>query len=460
MNVAHPCAKMLQDLSKAQDVEAGDGTTSVVIIAGALLGAAERLIGRGLHPGQISRAFGRAVEEAERILTSIAIPLDLSNRELLIQNAITSLSSKMVSSNSPVLAQLAVDAVLRVVDPAIANSVDLNNIRVVKRLGGAMEDTELIDGLVFNQKASHTAQGPSRIENAKIGLIQFCISPPKTDMECSVVVRDYQQVDRALKEERQYILDICKQIARTGCNVLLIQKSILRDATNDLALHFLAKMKIMVIKDVERDEVDFICRTLGCLPMASVDGLDPSKLATASLVEEISTASGKYVKVTGIQHPGKTVTVLVRGPNKLILDETDRSIHDALCVVRSLVKRRFLLPGGGCPEIEMSLQLAALARSLEGMDQFGVRAFAEALEIIPITLAENAGLNPIAIVTELRNRHVQGDHRAGINIKKMGISDMIEANVVQPLLVSLSAITLATETVRQILKIDDIVPTR
>nr|WCZ58353.1 T-complex protein 1 subunit delta [Paratrimastix eleionoma] len=460
MPAHHPCQKMLQDLAKSQDIEAGDGTTSVVVIAGALVGGAQHLMEKGIHPTHISRAFGRAAAEAEKILTAMATPLDITNRDALVKNAITSLSSKVVSSNAPALANLAVDAVMRVIDPAVATSVDLKSIRVMKRIGGMMDDTEMIDGLVFNQKASHTAQGPTRIQNAKIGLIQFCISPPKTDMECQVVVQNYTQIDRVLREEREYILKIAKAIRDAGINVLLIQKSILRDSTNELALHFLAKMKIMVLKDIERDEVDFICRSLGCLPIASVDAVNPSLLGHADLVEEVSGPSGKYVKVTGIKEQGKTVTVLVHGPNQLMLDEVERSFHDALCVVRSLIKKRFLIPGGGAPEIEISQKLAQFARTIPGLDGYGIRAFGEALEIIPITLAENAGMNPMAVVTELRNRHARGEISAGINIKKNCIGDMMEANVIQPLLVSTSAIALATECVRMILKIDDIIPCR
>merc|ERR1712072_784644 len=275
----------------------------------------------------------------------------------------------------------------------------------------------------------------NRVEKAKIGLIQFCISPPKTDMENNVIVSDYSQMDRILREERQYILEICKKIKKAGINVVLIQKSILRDAVNDQALHFLGKMKIMVVRDVERDEIDFICKTLSCRPIASVDHLNPEFLGAADLGEEFSTGAAKVVKVTGIQNPGKTVSLLVRGSNKLVMEEADRSIHDALCVIRCLVKKRALIAGGGAPETEMSLKLMEYARGLSGMVQYCFRAFAEALEIIPYTLAENAGLNPIETVTELRNRHNLGEKTAGINVRRGAITNILDENVVQPLLV-------------------------
>jgi T-complex protein 1 subunit delta len=276
-------------------------------------------------------------------------------------------------------------------------------------------------------------------------------------MENNVVINDYTQMDRILKEERQYILNIVKKIKAANCNVLLIQKSILRDAVNELALHFLSKMKIMVIKDIERDDIEFICKTINCKPIASLDHFTPEMLGTADLVEEISTGTSKVVKFTGVANPGKTVSVLIRGVNNLVIDEADRSIHDALCVIRCLVKERALIAGGGAPEIELAIRLAEYANTLTGMEQYCFRAFAEALEVVPYTLAENAGLNPIATVTELRNRHSAGEFRAGINVRKGHITDILEENVVQPILVSTSALQLASETVRSILKIDDIV---
>lgn len=456
MQVLHPAAKMLVELSKAQDVEAGDGTTSVCVIAGSLLDACNKLLTKGIHPTSISEAFQKASLKSMEILEKMSRPLDLSDRESLLKSASTSLNSKVVSQYSGILSPIAVDAVLRVVNPAVANNVDLNDIKIVKKIGGTVEDIELIEGLVFDHKTSGTG-GPSKVEKAKVGLIQFCISPPKTDMDNSVIVSDYTQMDRVLREERQYILNIVKQIKKAGCNVLLIQKSILRDAVSDLALHFLAKMKIMVVKDIERDDIEFVCKTLGCRPVASLDHFVAENLGSADLVEEVQAGPNKIVKITGIQNPGRTVTVLIRGSNKLVLEEADRSLHDALCVIRCLVKKRALIAGGGAPEIELSIQLMEYANTLTGMEQYCFRAFAEALEVIPFTLAENAGLNPIATVTELRNRHAQGEKTAGINVRKGAITNILEENVVQPLLVSQSAIHLASETVRSIMKIDDIV---
>lgn len=318
MSVIHPTAKMLVEISKAQDIEAGDGTTSVVVIAGALLKACQELLDKGIHPAAISDGFAVALEKAKEIIEGMGVPVDLNDRDILIQNCVTCLSSKVVSANSDVLAPMAVDAVLKIIDKENDVNVDLKNIRVSMKLGGTVDDSELIDGLCFtNNKVSHYAGGPSRIEKAKIGLIQFCLSAPKTDLENNVVVNDYNAMDRILKEEKKYIVNLVKKIVATGCNVLLIQKSILRDAVNDLALHFLAKKNIMVIKDIEREDVPFICKTINAIPVPHVDQFTSDKLGTADLVDESAAGSGskKVIRITGCPAQSKTVSILVRGSN-------------------------------------------------------------------------------------------------------------------------------------------------
>eukprot|EP01002_Notosolenus_urceolatus_P000755 NODE_1189_length_1532_cov_48.633176_g986_i0.p1 GENE.NODE_1189_length_1532_cov_48.633176_g986_i0~~NODE_1189_length_1532_cov_48.633176_g986_i0.p1 ORF type:complete len:500 (-),score=194.53 NODE_1189_length_1532_cov_48.633176_g986_i0:33-1442(-) len=463
--VTHPTAKMLVELSKAQDIEAGDGTSSVVVLAGSLLSACENLMQKGIHPTRIAEGFQAAAHKAEKILKDMAIPVEIDDTETLTKAAVTSLSSKVVSSNSSLLAPIAVEAVRTVASRGERSegggaNVDLNNIRIVKALGGTLDDTELIHGLVFKKKSQGKASGaPTRVEKAKVALIQFQLSPPKTDMENNVIVSDYQQMDRILKEERTYLLEMIKKIKKEGCNVLLIQKSILRDAVTDLSLHFLAQMKIMVITDIERDDIGFICDTLGCKPIAHIDHFKAEKFGSADLVEEKSYPEGKLIKMTGA--PGtNTVSVLMRGSSQLVLEEADRSLHDALCVVRCLVKSPFMLPGGSAPELEMMLALESYAQTLDGYGSLCTRAFAGAFEVIPFTLAENAGLRAMQIVSDLRTKHKAGNKMFGVNVRKGTITDMQEESVLQPLLVSLSAVQLATEAVMAILKIDDILTTR
>ena len=460
MQVFHPTAQMLVQLSKSQDIEAGDGTTGICVIAGAFLQACAELLQKGIHPTMIAEAFKLAATKAQEVLKSIAQPVDLDDRESLLDAVNTCLSSKVVHNNADVLSPISVDAILSIIDTKTSTNVDLNDVKIVKQVGGTMEDSELVKGLVLQQGAKHT--GPTKVKDAKVALIQFCLSAPKTDMENNVVVSDYAAMDRMLREERKYLLNLCKKIKKSGCNVLLIQKSILRDAYNDLSLHFLAKLDIMVVTDIERNDVDFIARTLNLQPVAHIDSLTPEKLATCGQANEVSISgsTSRVVKFTEIVNMGPTITILMRGSNQLILEEADRSVHDALCVLRSLVKKRFMIAGGGAPEAEMALQLSRWSKTLTGVRSYCARAFAEALEIIPYTLAENSGINPIRMVTELRNRHNNGEKYAGINVKNGTICDMWDMKIIQPLLVNSSEISLSTECVGMILKIDDLVAIR
>jgi T-complex protein 1 subunit delta len=455
----HPAAKMLVDLSVAQDIEAGDGTTSVVVLAGSLLGAAEKMLEKGIHPTIVAESFMKASSKAVEYLTEISTPVDLNDRDSLLHAATTSLNSKIVSQYSSTLSPIAVDAVSKLVTPTSSN-VDLRDIRVVKKIGGTIEDTELVEGVVLNQNVVVSAGGPTRMEKAKIAIIQFQLSPPKPDMDNTVVINDYRLMDKVIKEGRQYILNMCKKIKKANCNVLLIQKSILRDAVDELSLNYLKRLNILAVKDVERDEIEFLSKSLGCKPISDIEAFTEDKLGYADLVEERSDNDVKVVRITGSKNRGRTISILVTGGNNLVVDECERSLHDALCVVRCLVKKRALIGGGGAPEIHVSRLLSQYAHSLKGMEAYCFQAYADALEVIPTTLAENAGMNPIAIVTELRNRHALGERNAGINVRTGLISNILEEDVVQPLLVSTSAIELSTETVCLLLKIDDYVQAR
>eukprot|EP00300_Choanocystis_sp_HF-7_P042423 c9180_g1_i1.p2 GENE.c9180_g1_i1~~c9180_g1_i1.p2 ORF type:complete len:563 (+),score=137.83 c9180_g1_i1:233-1690(+) len=461
MAVVHPVAKMLVEVSRAQDIEAGDGTTSVVVLTGSMLQQTLSLLEKGIHPSKIAEAFQMACDVAVGILRGMSTPVLLTDRDALIGAAVTSLNSKVVSQYSPLLAPIAVDAVLAVINIATATNVDLREVRVVKLLGGTVDDTELVNGIVFTKlRARGKAGGPQSVRDARIALIQFQLSPPKTDMENHVIVSSHTQMDRIIAQEKKYILTMVQKIKASGANVLLIQKSILRDAISDLALHYLAKQNILVITDVERDDVEFISRTLGLLPISHIDHMSADKLGSAEHVESIGESDERYIKITGVPNPGRTVTILCRGSNQLVLDEADRSIHDALCVVRALVKERYLVTGGGAPEMEVSIGLDRFSRTVGGVQSYCIKAYAEAVEVVPYTLAENAGLPPLTMVTELRNRHAMGEVNAGINVKRAAVTDTRADGVIQPLLVNVSSLKLATECVRGILKIDEIVASR
>ena len=473
MKVLHPAGKMLVELSQSQDIAAGDGTTTVVVLAGAMLEACDDLLTKGLHPTQIASSFLRASDFACEKLQQMSRPIDLTDRDSLLQAVETCLSSKVVAQNMDVFAPLAVDSVLGLLqDPATDTNADLRDIRIVEQLGGTVEDSELIPhGLVIPKGSNRSASGsgaPLQVTNAKILLIQYCLSAPKTDMDNNVVVQDYASMDRILREERKYILNQCKTIKKTGCNVLLIQKSILRDAYNELSLHFLAKMGILVVTDIDRADIDFVCRTLQCTPVAHPDQCTSDKLGHADQVADVwmEGGSNKVVKFSGIASSSsssshdvpKTTTVLLRGSSNVVLEEAHRSLHDAQCVVRSLVQQRYLIAGGGAPEAHAAYALQQHAVQMTGQDAYCWSAFAEALTVIPYTLAENAGMKPIQVVTDLRAQHASGGITgAGINVKTGQVSDMYEINVIQPLKVSTSAIQLATEMVSLIMKIDDLI---
>ena len=345
LSVVHPTAGVLVQTSKAQDVEAGDGTTSVVVLAGSLLEKAEELLKKGIHPSQISDGFAQALKLAESVVNECSEPINLTDDAQLLQCVTTALSSKVIAQNSSEIAPLAIKAVKRVVDLGKADSLDLREIRLIKKLGGTLDDTVLIDGISFSDRRPVTsAGGPSKISGAKIALLQFSLAAPKTDIENNIAVSDYSQIDRVLKEERKHILGLVKKIAESGANVVLLQKSIVRDSINDIALHFLAKKKIMVVRDIERTDVEFICKSVGCTPVAHIDGLTREKLGFADLADELELEDGS--KIFRMVVPEcKTASIVVRGSNQLVLDEAERSIHDALCVIRCLIKNKGVVPG-------------------------------------------------------------------------------------------------------------------
>ena len=461
LQVLHPAARMMVELSEAQDQAVGDGTTSVVVIAGSLLSAAEKALEKNIHPTTISESFMQAVEKASEYVEAMGQPVDVSSKDSLVKCAITSLSSKVVSGSGLHIASIAAQAIQTINSGSATGNVDINEIRVIPRLGGTVEDMRLLDGLVLKQSVQKNAGGPVRIEKARIAMVQFQISPPKTDMESNIIVNDYQQMDRILKEERAYILEICKKIKKTGCNVVLIQKSILRDAVSDMARHYLSKLKVLLIEDIERDEVEFLCKMFGCRPIADIECFTEDRLASADLVEEVEDDGAAYTHISGISGlTSKAVSIIVRGANQVVLDEAERSLHDALCALRCLVRKPLMIVGGGAAEINVSVKLSQYSQTVAGASSFCLNAYAEAFETIPIILAENAGLSPIPVLADLTKYHSRGEFNFGISVRRAAVSDMKEEGILQPAIVTLSALQLATETVCMILKIDDIVESR
>ena len=354
----HPAAKMLVSISKSQDIEVGDGTTSVVILSGSFLGSCLNLLEKGISPTKISDNFRFCLKKAQEALIRISLPIDIKNEQILNQAASTSLESKVISVQSHFLSPIAVKSILKITDIDSACDVNLKNIKIIKKIGGTIEQTELIEGIALEYPIVKSFCGPTKIHSARIALIQFHISLPVTDTENILIVKNYSAMDRMIKEEKQYITSICRKIKASGCNVLLIQKSIIRDSVSNLALQILAEMQIMVIKDIERQDLTFITDSFCCAPIVDIELMTEEKFGFADYVEEKSFGSEKIVCFNGIKRLYcKTATVVIRSSNNLLLEEAERSFHDALCVVRSIIRRRYLVGGGGSTEIEISYVL-------------------------------------------------------------------------------------------------------
>ncbi|EPR80006.1 T-complex protein 1 subunit delta [Spraguea lophii 42_110] len=436
----HPVSKILTNLSQAQDEACGDGTTSVVVLTGALLKACKSLL-KLVHPSAIIEALERIKIAANVILEDAGIPIGDSEGEL-IRNVITSLSSKVVSSCAEEMALISVKAMKK--------AGSLKNIKIVKKVGGSIEETKLVDGVVLNKNIKDNIQGINR--KMKVLMAQFCLSAPKTNIDSKILIEDADAMDRIIKEERDYIVNICKKIKESGCELLIVQKSIMRDSLSSLAYHFLKKLNIMVIEDVEREEIDFISKTFGIKPISDVD-LIPSELRELGIKEEEE--SGERI-TTLIDKGNIYVSILVRGSDNMIVDETERSLVDALSVVKSLIDNPKKVPGGG--HIEMLISMIETEDMIE-------RELYKAFECIPYYLCRNGGVNLNVnkkenLLEELRSKINNKSYRyQGINIRKGKVDNMIDHEIVQPLSVSVNVVNMAIETTAMILKIDDVLPT-
>lgn len=457
----HPAAKMLVNVSKSQDQEIGDGTTTVVVLTGSILGTCLNLLKKGFQKIVLAEELLKILKKIEQILVCISFPIDIKNMEKLCDAAFSSLESKVVSAHSYVLAPIAVNAILRITDINSTTDINLNDIKIIKKIGGVVEQTELLEGFGLNYPAVKSYGGPIKIKNAQIAIIQFCLSRPSTDVENTVIIDNYLSMDKILKEEKEYITGLCRKIKSSGCNVLLVQKSILRESLSTLSLQILSQMKVMVIQDVERDDIAFISKSLGCTPIIDIETFTLDKFGKAESVEEKSFFIEKMIEFKGIQFTrNKTATILLRASNNLLLEEAERSLHDALCVIRSIIRRRFIITGGGSVEMEISIHLKQYSKGISGLGSFCMFAVANSMEIIPFTLAENAGFEPLQMMSKLKAFHLKGEKTFGINIRKGTITDMLKENIISPLLVTTSAINLAFEFVIQLLKIDDIIIAR
>ncbi len=451
MDVQHPAAKMLVEVAKTQDKEAGDGTTSAVIIAGELLTRAEELIDKNIHPTVIIDGYRKAAEKALETLEKIAIPVDLKSQDYLKKAASTSMGSKIVAEYKDYLADLAVKAMLAVAEKHNGTyKADVDDVKVEKKTGESLRDTNLINGIVLDKEIVHSGM-PKRVENAKIALLDASLENEKTQLDAKINIESPDQIEAFLKEEETMLKDMVEKVLASGANVVICQKGI-----DDMAQHFLARKGVIAIRRAKKSDMEKLARATGGKIVSNIDAISATDLGYAALVEERKTGDDKMTYVEGCKNP-KSVTLLIRGGTQRMTAEAERSIHDALCVVRDLIEEPKIVAGGGAPEMEMANVLKKFAQTMPGREQLAVRIFADSLEAIPLTLAENAGLDPVDMLSELRARHEKGETWAGVNVLDGKIEDMTKNNVFEPLAVKKQIIKSATEAASMILKIDDVI---
>ncbi|MEM1559177.1 MAG: thermosome subunit beta [Candidatus Bathyarchaeia archaeon] len=447
----HPAIKLLVNVAKTQDKEVGDGTTTVVVLTGALVKKAEELLDRDIHPSIICSGFRKAEAKAQEVLQRIAKPVDLSDKTTLINIASTAMRSKSVEYLRDYLASIAVDAVLRIVEDRDGKKyADLDNIQVIKKPGKSIAETQLINGLIIDKEVVHPSM-PKRIENARIALLNCPLEIEKTEFSAEIRIRDPSQMKAFLDEEARMLKDMVDKIAATGANVVFCQKGI-----DDMAQYFLAKKGILAVRRVKKSDMDKLSRATGARIVTNIEDLRTEDLGTAELVEERKIGEDRWVFVEGCVNP-RAVSILIRGGADKVVEEAERSIHDALCVVKDIVEYPYLVFGGGAPEMEVSLKVRKWAEKLSGREQLAVLKFAEALEVIPSALAENSGLDAIDIIVELRARHEKGQIWDGVDVIKGGIGDMKALEVCEPLAVKEQVLKSAVEAATSILRIDDVI---
>ena len=455
IDVEHPAAKMLVEVAKTQDEECGDGTTTAVIIAGELLKKAEALIEQNVHPTVISGGYRAAAMKAREILDGVAIKVTPDDKETLMDIAKTSMISKSVSASRELLAKVAVDAVSAVAEKKADGSwiVDDDNIQIVKKQGGSMDDTRMISGIIVDKEAVHPAM-PKRVEGARIALVDAALEVKKTEIDAKIEITDPSQLHAFLEEEESMLKKMVDTVKKSGATVLFCQKGI-----DDLAQHYLSKEHIYAVRRVKKSDMEKLAKATGANLVTKLDDLKSADLGVAKLVEEQKIADDKMTFVTGCKNP-KAVSVLIRGGTEHVVDEIDRSLNDAISVVSVAYEDGKLVTGGGSAAIELALKLRDYAASVGGRQQIAIDAFASALEVVPTALSENAGLDPIDVLIELRQAHKAGKKYAGINVFTGKVTDMKKERVLEPIRVGRQAISSATDAAVMILRIDDVIASK
>jgi len=453
MDIEHPAAKMIVEVSKTQDEEVGDGTTSAAVVAGELLKKAEDLIDMDIHPTVIATGYRLAAAKAVELVRGLAKDVNENDKDLLISIASTAITGKGAESAKALLAEISVEAVTSVVDVVDGKKqVDRDQINVVKKVGGRIEDSELIKGMIIDKERVHSNM-PELVKDAKILLLNEAIELKNTEIDAEISITSPEQLQLFLDQEEAMIKETVDKVVKSGASVVFCQKGV-----DDMAQHFLTKAGLLVVRRVKKSDMEKLARATGASLISNFDEIAASDLGFAALVEEKKISGDAMIFVTGCENP-KSVSILLRGGTDHVIDSIETALEDSLRVVGVVIEDKKLVAGGGSPEVELSLRLNEYAATLEGREQLAVRAYAEALEIIPKTLAENAGLDPIDMLMDLRSSHEKGMKTAGLDVFKGEVIDMWKAFVVEPLRVKTQVINAATESAVMILRIDDVIAT-
>jgi thermosome len=451
IDAQHPAAKMIVEISKTVDTEVGDGTTSSVIFGGTLLAKAEELLSKDVHSSVIIEGYQAASEKALEILSEISKKVVANDKETLINVAKTSMESKLISEDSDVLSKIVVDAILKITDTKDGKStVDLDNIKIEKKAGGSIQNTALIKGIVLDKEIVHSGM-PTKIQSAKIALINTALEIEKTEMSAEIRISDPTQMQMFLEEENRMLKSMVEKLYSIGANVVICQKGI-----DDMAQHFLAKNGILAVRRVKESDMTKLAKATGGRISTSIDDISEKDLGSAELVHQKKVETDKWVFIEGCRNP-QSVTMLIRGGTQRVVDEVDRSIHDSLMVVKDVIETPAVVAGGGAPEALLAAFLKDWSNGFDGRQQLAIKKYAEALEVIPLTIAENAGMDPIDTMVTLRAKQSEGKKWTGINAKEGKVSDMLSQNIVEPVVVKEQIIKSATEAASMILRIDDVI---
>jgi archaeal chaperonin len=454
IDVEHPAAKMIVEVAKSQDEECGDGTTSAVVLTGELLKYAGELLEQNIHPTVICAGYKLASQKAKEVINKLAIPIKSGDKKTLRNIAMTSMASKGASAEKDVLADVVVEATTSVAEKIGGKTiVDLDNIQIQKKQGGGIGNTEIISGIILDKERVHEGM-PKLVKNAKIALVDSAFEVKKTEVDARIQIQDPTQLQAFLDEEEGMLKKMVEKIKKSGATVLVCQKGI-----DDIAQHFLAKNGVYAVRRAKKSDMEKLAKATGAKIVGNLDGLTSKDLGHAGNVEERKIGDDKMTFITQCKNP-KAVSILIRGTTEHVVDELERGLHDALSVVAVALEDGKMTAGGGAAATAISMALRDYGPSVGGREQMAIEAFANAIEIIPKTLSENAGLDPIDMMLEVRSAHKKGKKYAGINVLGGKVDDMLKHNVIEPLRVSMQEIDASSEAATMILRIDDVIASK